>query len=191
MDPTLNQRSSGTAGAAFVTILGGAAALAAAFLTWSSLDAGRIGRLVLPGTRLLAGKVALVGGIVLVLLGVGVWLVQAPEARRWLAVAALVVGGIVVGAAIAELQSEVTALAQELLGGDRAPGGDRSRLGRLGQGLTGPARGPGIFLALTGGLVALAGGLAGVFWTTVPASRLGPQGGTGSTAEAFSKGRTA
>jgi hypothetical protein len=185
MESMIRRRTNGTAGAAFVTVLGGAAAIGAAFLTWSSLGAGRIGRgLTVRGTRLPAGKVALVGGIALVLLGVGLWLVQGAEARRWIAVASVVLAGILVGAAVAELQSDVTALAREL----------RSvfRRGPL-RGVAGPARGPGIYLALTGGLVALAGGLAGVFWTTMPASNppdTSPEVARGGgTMEPFSKGR--
>jgi hypothetical protein len=185
MESTIRQRASGTAGAAFVTALGGAAAMGAAFLTWSSLGAGRIGRgLSVPGTRLPAGKVALIAGIALVLLGVGLWLIQGAEPRRWFAVASVVLAGVLVGAAVAELQSDVTALAGEL----------RSvfRRGPL-RGLVSPTTGPGVYLALTGGLVALAGGLAGVFWTTVPAS-IPPGASPGvdtrnGTVEAFSKGR--
>jgi hypothetical protein len=168
MQDTLRQRRAGTAGAAFVTVLGGGAATGAAFLVWSSLDI-RPG-LAVRGTRLPAGKVALIGGIVLVLLGVGLWLVQAAGAGRWLAVSAVVIGALVVGAAIAELESDATALVQELLQGDRAPGAGRRGAGLgLRRGLAGPATGAGVYLALTGGLVALAGGVAGLFWTTVPA----------------------
>jgi hypothetical protein len=136
--------------------------------------------------------VALIAGIGLVVLGMGLWLVHGLEVRRWLAVAALVIGGVVVGAAIAELQSDVTALARELPRGDRLPTAARSVPGR-GQGgeLVELAIGPGVFLALTGGLVGLAGGLAGVFWTTMPAGRpTAPAGSSRATeTEAFSKGR--
>jgi hypothetical protein len=197
MDSTPGQRSNGVASAAFVIILGGAAAMAAAFLTWMSLETGRIGRdVVLRGMSMPAGKVALIAGIGLVVVGVGLWLVHGLEVRRWLAVAALMLGGVVVGAAIAELQSDVTALARELLRGDRLPPAARSVLGR-GQGreLVELAIGPGVFLALTGGLVGLTGGVAGVFSTTMPAPHQTAGGvarsGSTSRGETFSKGRTA
>jgi len=61
-------------------------------------------------------------------------------------------------------------------------------------GLLTPSHGPGLFLAVTGGFVALAGGVAGLFWSTAPlaappARAVAPADETPT--ERFSKGRAA
>jgi hypothetical protein len=196
-------------GAALVTMLGGLVALLGSLLAWIQVGvAGRArGNRGIPsrrggdvsGTSLVPGKVALVAGIVLIIVGLSMWIVRSGEARRALSVVAVVAGAVVLGAAIAAFQTEGTGLLGNLAG--RIPG--RGQGGGLGQGggpgrlrllaQLAPSHGPGLYLALTGGIVAVAGSVAGVFWTTVPvtAPPEAMSGATVATTQPFSKGRAA
>ncbi|HJP64795.1 MAG TPA: hypothetical protein VKA30_00665 [Actinomycetota bacterium] len=201
------KESGGLGAAALVIVLGGAAALAGSLLSWIQVGTTAIlarftrgADLTVHGTSLLSGKLALVTGIVLVVVGAALWTVRSGDGRRWLAVLGVVGGALVAGAAIAAFQNGGLAILREAIGGalkNRA-GGSLSFLrgGRLGalQGLQAlaPSHGPGLYLTLTGGIVALLGSIAAVFWSTTPvgAPAVRAVAAPGPT-EAFSKGRAA
>jgi hypothetical protein len=193
----------GVGGAALVIVLGGAAALVGSLLTW--IQIGRTGILArlgggtgigVHGTTLLSGKVALTAGIALIVCGPGLWIARGGNARRWLAVAAVVAAALIVGATIAAFQNEVAALLRGAVGGlGRLAGRGRGAglAGRVPRFL-GLSRGPGLYLALTGGIVALAGSIAGVFWTTAPVSvppARSVEEDPSAPTQPFSKGRAA
>jgi hypothetical protein len=190
METTSRDPVAGISGAGLVAVLGGVAAMAGSLLVWISIDSPGLVRrrhgLSARGVRLLPGKVALAGGIVLIIAGVALWVVRSGEARRWWAVVALAAGGVVLGATIAAFQSEGAGLARLLLGSiRRGPGPGRGRV----LSLIAPSRGPGLYLALTGGIVAMAGGTAAIFWSTMPIGSPTKQAAQPSGPHAFSKGR--
>jgi hypothetical protein len=184
---------------ALVTVLGGVAALVGSLLPWIQVGGGgrrRFGQggLGVNGTSLLPGKVAMAAGIVLIVAGGAMWFVRSGEARRWLSVLAVVAGAVALGAVIAAFQGEGLGLAGRVL--ERLPGGGQGRgLGRLRNfGGLSPSHGPGLYLALTGGIAAVAGAVTSVFWTTVPVSAPPPAASTAApagSAETFSKGHAA
>ena len=201
MQTPLKDPSVGTSGAALVTILGGLAALLGSLMAWVQFGGLGTGRGVkgpsirdrsITGTSLVPGKVALAAGIVLILAGLALWIVRGGESRRLLAVVALVTGAVVLGAAIAAFQTEGLGLLGDALSRfpGRGQGGGLGRFRILGQ--LSPSHGPGLYLALAGGIVAVAGAVAAVFWTTTPvpaAPRAVPA--PVPTTESFSKGRAA
>jgi hypothetical protein len=194
--------TAGVTGAALVTVLGGVAALVGSLLAWIQVGGGgalaRFGAqrsLDVRGTALLSGKVALAAGIVLVLTGAGLWIARGGEARRLVAVVSVVAAAVIIGVAIAAFQNEALALLRQAVSGLARTKARAPRLAGGGalQALT-PSHGPGLYLALTGGIVALAGSVASVFWTTdpvdAPPARSANQSGT-APPQPFSKGRAA
>jgi hypothetical protein len=184
-----------------VTIVGGLAALLGSLMAWVQFGGFGTGRgakgpsfrgRAITGTSLVSGKVALVAGTVLILVGLSLWIMRGDEFPRVLAVVALVAGAVVLGAAIAAFQTDGLGLLGNAFG--RSPGrGQGGGLGRfriLGQ--LSPSHGPGLYLALAGGIVAVAGAVAAVFWTTTPV-RAAPRDVAvpSTTTESFSKGRAA
>jgi hypothetical protein len=143
---------------------------AGALLRWSSLEPGRartgaagriadrfpgLGRSLLEtrGVDVFAGKAALVAGVILAMAGLGMWLSEDERVRRGLAVAA-VAAGAAAGAFVL----------------DRIAGGAISFTSR-GPAEIGRSLGAGIWLALAGAMVGLAGGVVGAVFARASSSR--------------------
>jgi hypothetical protein len=192
METTSKDPVAGISAAGLVTALGGLAAVAGSLLVWISVDSPRLVRrrqgLNVRGIRLVPGKVALAAGIVLIVAGVALWVVRSGEARRWLSVIALGAGAVVLGATIAGFQSEGLGLARLL--GETVRSGAGPGRGRI-LSLLAPSHGPGLYIALAGGVVAVAGGVAAIFWSTIPVGAPPKRAALPSDQPTFSKGRAA
>jgi hypothetical protein len=194
MESTSKDPVAGISAAGLVTALGGLAAAAGALLVWISVDSPRLVRrrhgLGVRGIRLVPGQVALAAGIVLIIAGVALWAVRSGEARRWWSVIALAAGAVVLGVTIGGFQTEGLGLAR-LLGGTIRNNAGQGRGGGRILSLFAPSHGPGLYIALAGGIVAVAGGVAAIFWSTIPAGAPPKRAESPSDQPTFSKGRAA
>jgi hypothetical protein len=132
-----------------LTVAGGALLIVAAPLHWITVQAGRHSKGgALGGLSLVAGRVALGAGVLLLAAGLVMWLVHAERLRRWVAVAALVAAA----AAVTFVVSRIAVSGSEL-----KPGTHHAA----------PAAQIGAILALVGGGAALLGSAAGL-GTSIP-----------------------